>query len=162
MTKFITLPGIWPRHPKSKFISFSLIISNQDVISKLENIGISIMETCGFFDGSITTSSTLNQEYLIQSLCNWRICRVYSRQHGTLRTNCVDCLDRTNAAQFLVGKVAFSYQASYHPCLSDISYAHLAWSSLHSFHWTLMQWPCWMPCTMIMETQSLCSMVDHI
>ncbi|TIB79461.1 hypothetical protein E3Q23_00112 [Wallemia mellicola] len=31
-------------------------------------------------------------------------------QNGIIRTNCVDCLDRTNAAQFVIGKVAFGYQ----------------------------------------------------
>lgn len=28
-------------------------------------------------------------------------------QLGALRTNCVDCLDRTNVAQFFVGKSGF-------------------------------------------------------
>ncbi|XP_067049338.1 polyphosphoinositide phosphatase-like [Acropora muricata] len=31
-------------------------------------------------------------------------------QTGVLRTNCVDCLDRTNTAQFMVGKCALGYQ----------------------------------------------------
>uniref|UniRef100_A0AAQ6IFH1 SAC domain-containing protein n=1 Tax=Anabas testudineus TaxID=64144 RepID=A0AAQ6IFH1_ANATE len=31
-------------------------------------------------------------------------------QNGVLRTNCVDCLDRTNTAQFMVGKCALAYQ----------------------------------------------------
>jgi len=31
-------------------------------------------------------------------------------QHGVLRSNCIDSLDRTNAAQFVVGKVAMGYQ----------------------------------------------------
>lgn len=33
-----------------------------------------------------------------------------SRQFGVLRTNCIDCLDRTNAAQFLMGKCALGHQ----------------------------------------------------
>ncbi|XP_064595494.1 polyphosphoinositide phosphatase-like isoform X2 [Liolophura sinensis] len=32
------------------------------------------------------------------------------RQTGVVRTNCVDCLDRTNTAQFAVGKCALGYQ----------------------------------------------------
>ncbi|KAI8520730.1 phosphatidylinositol-3,5-bisphosphate 5-phosphatase [Branchiostoma belcheri] len=32
------------------------------------------------------------------------------RQTGVLRTNCVDCLDRTNTAQFVTGKVALAFQ----------------------------------------------------
>ncbi|KAI8914440.1 polyphosphoinositide phosphatase [Gorgonomyces haynaldii] len=31
-------------------------------------------------------------------------------QSGILRTNCIDCLDRTNAAQFVAGKVALEHQ----------------------------------------------------
>ncbi|MEW5317863.1 MAG: hypothetical protein WDW38_009127 [Sanguina aurantia] len=32
------------------------------------------------------------------------------RQHGVLRTNCIDCLDRTNVAQFAYGLLAFGRQ----------------------------------------------------
>eukprot|EP01062_Namystynia_karyoxenos_P012434 TRINITY_DN14470_c0_g1_i1.p1 TRINITY_DN14470_c0_g1~~TRINITY_DN14470_c0_g1_i1.p1 ORF type:complete len:1830 (+),score=627.14 TRINITY_DN14470_c0_g1_i1:99-5492(+) len=32
------------------------------------------------------------------------------QQQGTVRTNCVDCLDRTNLAQFFIGKCALSQQ----------------------------------------------------
>ena len=32
------------------------------------------------------------------------------RQHGIIRTNCVDCLDRTNTAQFAIGKHALGHQ----------------------------------------------------
>ncbi|GCC28197.1 hypothetical protein chiPu_0006625 [Chiloscyllium punctatum] len=38
---------------------------------------------------------------------NQNTCRL---QTGVLRTNCVDCLDRTNTAQFMVGKCALAYQ----------------------------------------------------
>ncbi|EPQ30030.1 uncharacterized protein PFL1_02703 [Pseudozyma flocculosa PF-1] len=31
-------------------------------------------------------------------------------QDGVVRVNCVDCLDRTNAAQFVIGKAAFGHQ----------------------------------------------------
>ncbi len=31
-------------------------------------------------------------------------------QTGVLRVNCVDCLDRTNTAQFIAGKCALGYQ----------------------------------------------------
>jgi hypothetical protein len=31
-------------------------------------------------------------------------------QTGIIRTNCVDCLDRTNTAQFSIGKCALGYQ----------------------------------------------------
>jgi hypothetical protein len=31
-------------------------------------------------------------------------------QNGVARTNCIDCLDRTNAAQFVIGKRALGHQ----------------------------------------------------
>jgi len=34
------------------------------------------------------------------------------RQHGVVRTNCVDCLDRTNTAQFAIGKTALGMQVN--------------------------------------------------
>jgi len=34
----------------------------------------------------------------------------YRIQTGVLRTNCVDCLDRTNSAQFVAGKCALAHQ----------------------------------------------------
>lgn len=33
-----------------------------------------------------------------------------TRQNGILRVNCVDCLDRTNTAMFVIGKCALAYQ----------------------------------------------------
>jgi hypothetical protein len=38
----------------------------------------------------------------------WR--STISLQNGICRTNCVDCLDRTNAAQFVFGKRALGHQ----------------------------------------------------
>ena len=37
---------------------------------------------------------------------------VGQKQHGVVRTNCVDCLDRTNTAQFAIGKCALAFQVS--------------------------------------------------
>ena len=50
------------------------------------------MGTTGFFRNG---ESHLNTLYL---------------QDGVARTNCIDCLDRTNAAQFVIGKRALGYQ----------------------------------------------------
>ena len=39
------------------------------------------------------------------------ICKLQSITNtGAVRTNCVDCLDRTNTAQFVLGKVALGHQ----------------------------------------------------
>ncbi|KAI1336058.1 SacI homology domain-containing protein [Xylariaceae sp. FL0016] len=64
----------------------------QNVIPMLETIGESVVTTTGFFqngDGEITPTKV---------------------QNGVARTNCIDCLDRTNAAQFVIGKRALGHQ----------------------------------------------------
>jgi hypothetical protein len=65
---------------------------DQDVIGTLENIAENVVTTTSFFhngDG-ITTMPKV--------------------QNGVARTNCIDCLDRTNAAQFVIGKRALGHQ----------------------------------------------------
>jgi len=63
-----------------------------DVIGTLENIAEDIMTKTGFFHNGDTVDDTPNV------------------QNGIARTNCIDCLDRTNAAQFVIGKRAFGHQ----------------------------------------------------
>lgn len=65
---------------------------DQDVIGTLEAIAEDVVTTTSFFrngDGK-TVIPTI--------------------QNGVARTNCIDCLDRTNAAQFVIGKRALGYQ----------------------------------------------------
>ena len=65
---------------------------DQDVIGTLEAIAEEVVTTTGFFhNGDGHTSPILVQ-------------------NGVARTNCIDCLDRTNAAQFVIGKRALGYQ----------------------------------------------------
>ena len=42
------------------------------------------------------------------------------RQVGITRVNCVDCLDRTNTAQFALGRCALAYQVIY-----SLAFLHL-------------------------------------
>ena len=63
-----------------------------DVIGALEIIAKEIVEKTGFFRNG--------DEGFDQPLT----------QNGIARTNCIDCLDRTNAAQFVIGKRAFALQ----------------------------------------------------
>ncbi|KAK3991405.1 Polyphosphoinositide phosphatase [Cladorrhinum sp. PSN332] len=65
---------------------------DQDVIGTLENIAEDVMTTTGFFHNGDGHTSPI---------------RV---QNGVARTNCIDCLDRTNAAQFVIGKRALGHQ----------------------------------------------------
>ncbi|KAI1635607.1 SacI homology domain-containing protein [Biscogniauxia mediterranea] len=65
---------------------------DQDVIGTLESIAESVVTATEFFqngDGEITPTRV---------------------QNGVARTNCIDCLDRTNAAQFVIGKRALGHQ----------------------------------------------------
>ncbi|KAI0877540.1 SacI homology domain-containing protein [Hypoxylon argillaceum] len=76
---------------------------DQDVIGTLESIAESVVTTTGFFqngDGDITLGRV---------------------QNGVARTNCIDCLDRTNAAQFVIGKRALGHQLHALGILDDTS-----------------------------------------
>ncbi|KAJ9206727.1 hypothetical protein DTO164E3_968 [Paecilomyces variotii] len=65
---------------------------DQDVIGTLEDIASDIIPKTGFFKNGEDAESGLQL------------------QNGVARTNCIDCLDRTNAAQFVIGKRALGYQ----------------------------------------------------
>lgn len=64
---------------------------NLDVISPLQAIARDAIAQSGVFHNGIDLASTKIQQ-------------------GIVRTNCIDCLDRTNAAQFIIGKEALSHQ----------------------------------------------------
>jgi len=63
-----------------------------DVIGDLEEIAEEIMLKTGFFHNAVDSESGVQL------------------QKGVARTNCIDCLDRTNAAQFVIGKRALGHQ----------------------------------------------------
>jgi phosphatidylinositol 3,5-bisphosphate 5-phosphatase len=65
---------------------------DQDVIGTLEGIAADVIKLTGFFHNTDGSEAPV---------------RV---QNGVARTNCIDCLDRTNAAQFVVGKLALGHQ----------------------------------------------------
>lgn len=65
---------------------------DQDVIGTLESIAEDVMTSTGFFRNGSKQSGDLMM------------------QNGVARTNCIDCLDRTNAAQFVIGKRALGHQ----------------------------------------------------
>jgi len=64
----------------------------QDVIGTLEIIAEEILEKTGFFHNGYPSDNASTV------------------QNGVARTNCIDCLDRTNAAQFVIGKRALGRQ----------------------------------------------------
>ncbi|OAD70259.1 hypothetical protein PHYBLDRAFT_115553 [Phycomyces blakesleeanus NRRL 1555(-)] len=87
-----------PKDKRIKYIAWDMSRASrshdQDVIGYLEKIAEETMEATGFFHSGFEIPPR----------------RAYTRQHGVLRTNCIDCLDRTNAAQFLMGKCALGHQ----------------------------------------------------
>lgn len=52
----------------------------------------------------------LEQELERQSLFTWTNEQISSQQKGILRTNCIDCLDRTNNVQLTIGLFVLSMQ----------------------------------------------------
>ncbi|MCJ1288222.1 phosphatidylinositol-3,5-bisphosphate 5-phosphatase [Xylographa opegraphella] len=77
---------------------------DQDVIGTLESIAESVLKTTSFFhngDGNDEENAKM--------------------QNGIARTNCIDCLDRTNAAQFVIGKLALGHQLHALGVISDTS-----------------------------------------
>ena len=76
-------------------MSLRLIIigsRDQDVIGTLESIAEDVLRTTSFFHNGDGLAEEINM------------------QNGVARTNCIDCLDRTNAAQFVIGKLALGHQ----------------------------------------------------
>lgn len=76
---------------------------DQDVIGTLESIAEDVMTRTGFFRNGTYESGELTM------------------QNGVARTNCIDCLDRTNAAQFVIGKRALGHQLHALGIISDTS-----------------------------------------
>ncbi|CAI6275023.1 unnamed protein product [Periconia digitata] len=64
----------------------------QDVIGTLEHLAEKVIRQTGFFHNGDT-------EFNVPQV-----------QNGVARTNCIDCLDRTNAAQFVIAKRALGRQ----------------------------------------------------
>ncbi|KAI0071223.1 hypothetical protein K474DRAFT_1712651 [Panus rudis PR-1116 ss-1] len=84
----------------------------QDVISYLEDLAEESIQLTGFFhSGPEPYSHYLRSETEAETtgrIIPWR--GTMALQNGVCRTNCVDCLDRTNAAQFVFGKRALGHQ----------------------------------------------------
>ncbi|MCJ1403700.1 phosphatidylinositol-3,5-bisphosphate 5-phosphatase [Xylographa trunciseda] len=77
---------------------------DQDVIGTLESIAEEVLRTTRFFHNG----DSRDEESV-------------KMQNGVARTNCIDCLDRTNAAQFVIGKLALGHQLHALGIISDTS-----------------------------------------
>jgi hypothetical protein len=72
---------------------------SQDVIGILEDIAEESIQLTGFFHGGAHRTDRGEDNLSSMKL-----------QQGICRTNCIDCLDRTNAAQFSIGKKVLGHQ----------------------------------------------------
>ncbi|KAI9598359.1 SacI homology domain-containing protein [Syncephalis fuscata] len=83
----------------------------EDVISMLEKIGEDALQETGFFhSGPEPHINKIRRETDGTGEPLHGMNAPHQRQHGVVRTNCIDCIDRTNAAQFVIGKCAFGHQ----------------------------------------------------
>ncbi|KAK6106560.1 hypothetical protein QQG55_24700 [Brugia pahangi] len=103
-----------PKAERIAYLSFDVARCHKtgNVLSKLEEIGLRCAVQHGWFQSfpplycrKLRPTLLLNDfEPLLSSDGRFLL------QHGIFRTNCVDCLDRTNVAQFGIGKVSLGFQ----------------------------------------------------
>ncbi|CAG7836139.1 unnamed protein product [Allacma fusca] len=91
-----------PPKQRIHYVGFDMARTNkmkeENVMSKLAGISEEIIAKTGFFHGQRPVH-TLGEAKLFSR-----------KQTGLARVNCVDCLDRTNTAQFALGKCALAHQ----------------------------------------------------
>ncbi|KAJ1904816.1 phosphatidylinositol-3,5-bisphosphate 5-phosphatase, partial [Coemansia sp. IMI 209127] len=101
-----------PRGKKIRYLAWDMSRAKknrqEDVLAILEVIAEETLTLTEFFhNGSELYSNYLKR----RSAGDTRPLRTRMRkQTGVVRSNCIDCLDRTNAAQSIVGKVALAHQ----------------------------------------------------
>ncbi|KAJ3086360.1 phosphatidylinositol-3,5-bisphosphate 5-phosphatase, partial [Quaeritorhiza haematococci] len=103
-----------PADKKIRYIAWDMAraskSNDQDVIGVLEDLAEEVLSTTGFFhSGPEPYVNALRRARAMGE--NTEVNRILGRrQNGVVRTNCIDCLDRTNAAQFVIGKCALGHQ----------------------------------------------------
>lgn len=106
-----------PKADRIKFIQldFHLFLKRKshNMLEVLESIASDVLDLVGFyFSGTRSrSSSTLGgASNGLKKLVNDQPPVMKMFQHGILRTNCIDCLDRTNVAQYAFGLAALGRQ----------------------------------------------------
>ncbi|KAL6730656.1 hypothetical protein Aduo_001611 [Ancylostoma duodenale] len=118
-----------------------------NVLTKMEEIAFKAVQAHGWFQ-SFPMPYTRSMDHR-SALSDFK--PVFSGdgrfllQHGISRTNCVDCLDRTNVAQFGIGRVALACQLYAmgvldYPCLSLHSDLCRAFEDIFDDHGDTMAW----------------------
>ncbi|KAK4058088.1 phosphatidylinositol-3,5-bisphosphate 5-phosphatase [Microbotryomycetes sp. JL221] len=99
-----------PQEHRIHYIAWDIAAANKqrdkDVIGILEDIAEETLERTNFFhSGPEPSWYALNQDPDAPPYRDTPLL-----QNGVVRTNCIDCLDRTNAAQFVIAKAAMGHQ----------------------------------------------------
>ncbi|KAJ2718781.1 phosphatidylinositol-3,5-bisphosphate 5-phosphatase [Coemansia sp. Benny D115] len=101
-----------PRGRKIRYLAWDMSRAKknrqEDVLAILEVIAEETLALTGFFHSG-SELYTNYQRRLAAGDQRPRRMRPM-RQSGVVRSNCIDCLDRTNAAQSIIGKVALAHQ----------------------------------------------------
>ncbi|CAG2102960.1 unnamed protein product [Medioppia subpectinata] len=108
-----------PKH-QIDYIGFDMARINKlkdaNVMTRLAEIAYYTLKQTGIFQskGTCLNQQQPDCEAFIQrdrrTLGGYRLPCGRTLQTGIVRVNCVDCLDRTNTAQFALGKVALAFQ----------------------------------------------------
>lgn len=120
-----------PEDSQLKFIHWDLHkffrSKSANVLQLLANLAVDALNSTGFFYSWITSDMKIDKQQSRNNLendnsvgkCSPTVCdhpdekdleRKPLYQRGVLRTNCIDCLDRTNVAQYAYGLVALGRQ----------------------------------------------------
>ncbi|CAD5215599.1 unnamed protein product [Bursaphelenchus xylophilus] len=114
---------------KIDYISFDVAKCNKTglVLPRLEQLGLkSVLRTGWFQSFPELMGHKIRRHPLLNSfdpLCSEDGQLIL--QHGLARTNCVDCLDRTNVAQYGIGRIALGFQ------LYGLGYVDEPWISVN-------------------------------
>ncbi|KAJ1735429.1 phosphatidylinositol-3,5-bisphosphate 5-phosphatase [Coemansia biformis] len=101
-----------PRGKKIRYLAWDMSRAKknrqEDVLAILEVIAEETLALTGYFHNG----SELYSNYLKRRAAGDRASqrKGIRRQTGIVRSNCIDCLDRTNAAQSIISKVALAHQ----------------------------------------------------
>lgn len=117
-----------PQQHKIRLMSFDMARcsknTNENVMRRLGKIGFNIVRVTGVFQSwRSARKSNYDSTYTLHlrqrsfsrrpsssRIGGYRLKNGQCLQNGVVRVNCVDSLDRTNTAQFVLGKVALAFQ----------------------------------------------------
>ncbi|KAJ1893509.1 phosphatidylinositol-3,5-bisphosphate 5-phosphatase [Kickxella alabastrina] len=117
-----------PRGRKIRYLAWDMSRAKknrqEDVLAILEVIAEETLSLTGFFHNGPELYSNRVRRQAAGDASPRRVCVM--RQCGVVRSNCIDCLDRTNAAQSIIGKVALAHQLFE---LGIIAHPHLSFNT---------------------------------